>query len=103
MKWKTLEHNGVAFPAEYEARGFRIKIRGKTVELNAEQEEMAVAWAKKKDTPYVQDPVFAENFVKDFLKLFPPEFKGVTINDIDFSDIYAWVDKEKSVVLDKET
>lgn len=102
MKWKTLEHNGVAFPPEYEPRGFKIKIRGKTVALNAEQEETAVAWAKKKDTPYVQDPVFAENFVKDFLKLFPPEFKGATINDIDFSEINAWVDKEKSVVLDKE-
>lgn len=102
MKWKTLEHNGVAFPPEYEPRGFKIKIRGKTVALNAEQEETAVAWAKKKDTPYVQDPVFAENFVKDFLKLFSPEFKGATINDIDFSEINAWVDKEKGVVLDKE-
>jgi DNA topoisomerase-1 len=103
MKWKTLEHNGVAFPPEYEPRGFKIKIKGKTIALNAEQEEMAVSWAKKKDTPYVQDPVFQENFVKDFLKLFPSEFKESTINDIDFGEIYAWVDKEKRVVLDKET
>lgn len=102
MKWKTLEHNGVAFPPEYEPRGFRIKIKGQTIALNAQQEEMAVAWAKKKDTPYVQDLVFGENFVKDFLKLFPEGLKDITISDIDFSEIYAWVDKEKSVVLDKE-
>lgn len=103
MKWKTLEHNGVAFPPEYEPRGFSIKIKGKTIKLNAEQEEMAVAWAKKKDTPYVQDQVFQENFLKDFLKLFPPEFKDATMDDIDFSEIYGWVDKEKNIVLDKET
>jgi len=102
MKWKTLEHNGVVFPPEYEHRGFKIKIKGETVALNSMQEEMVVLWAKKKDTPYVQDPVFAENFVNDLLKLFPPEFKEATIQDIGFGEIYAWVDKEKSVVLDKE-
>ena len=73
MKWKSLVHNGVAFPLEYEPKGFHIKIKGKTVALNQQQEEMAVAWAKKKDTPYVKDPVFAANFVNDFLKLFPAE------------------------------
>lgn len=103
MKWKALEHNGVAFPPEYEPKGFKIKIKGKTIALTPLQEEMAVAWAKKKDTPYVQDPVFAENFVEDFIKLFPPEFKDATINDIDFGEIYEWVDKEKNIVLDKET
>ncbi|MFQ5940427.1 MAG: DNA topoisomerase I [Nitrososphaerales archaeon] len=103
MKWKTLEHKGVAFSPDYEPRGFRIRLRGKTIALNPYQEEMAVAWAKKKDTPYVVDPVFAKNFIKDFLRLFPPEFKDVTIKDIDFSEIYAWIDKEKTFVLDKET
>ena len=51
MKWKTLEHNGVVFPPEYKPKGFKIKIKEKTIELNIQQEEMAVAWAKKKDTP----------------------------------------------------
>jgi len=102
MKWKTLVHNGIAFPPEYEPRGFHIKIKGKTIALNPQQEEMAVAWAKKKDTPYVKDPVFAANFVDDFLKLFPPEYKGLKIDDIDFSEINAYVDQEKSLVLDKE-
>jgi len=102
MKWKTLVHNGVAFPPEYEPRGFHIKLKGRTIALNPQQEEMAIAWAKKKDTPYVKDPVFAANFVKDFVKLFPPEYKDVKIDDIDFSEINAVVDKEKNVVLDKD-
>jgi DNA topoisomerase-1 len=102
MKWKTLVHNGVAFPPEYEPRGFHIKIKGKTIALNPQQEEMAVAWAKKKDTPYVKDPVFAANFVNDFLKLFPPEHKGAKIDDVDFGEINTYIDKEKTIVLDKE-
>ena len=103
MKWKTLEHNGVVFPPEYKPKGFKIKIKEKTIELNIQQEEMAVAWAKKKDTPYVQDQVFVENFVKDFLRLFSPEFRDATINDISFSEIYEWMNKESEVVIDKET
>lgn len=102
MKWKTLEHSGVAFPPEYEPKGFHIKIKGKTVALNPQQEEMAFAWAKKKDTPYVKDPVFAANFVNDFLKVFPVEYKGAKIDDIDFSEINAYIDQEKNIVLDKE-
>jgi len=102
MKWKTLVHNGVAFPPEYEPRGFHIKIKGRTIALNPQQEEMAVAWAKKKDTPYVKDPVFAANFLNDFLKLFPPEYKDVKIDDVDFSEINAYIDQEKNLVLDKE-
>jgi len=102
MKWKTLVHNGVAFPPEYEPKDFHIKIKGKTIALTPEQEEMAYAWAKKKDTPYVSDSVFAENFVKDFVKLFPQEYKDVKIKDIDFSEINEDVEKEKNLVLDKE-
>ena len=45
---------------------------------------MAVAWAKKIGTPYVEDPVFQANFLSDFLKLFPEKFKDVKIADIVF-------------------
>lgn len=95
MKWKTLVHNGVAFPPEYEPQGFRILIRGKLFELTPFQEEMAMAWAKKKDTPYVKDPVFQKNFLKDFLAHFPAEVRDCTIDDIDFSQLYQFVDQEK--------
>ncbi|RMF30344.1 MAG: DNA topoisomerase I, partial [Candidatus Nitrosothermus koennekii] len=60
-----------------------------------EQEEMAYAWAKKKDTPYVKDPVFISNFLNDFLALFPEEFRDAKIEDIDFSELYKVVEEEK--------
>ncbi|SVA72833.1 uncharacterized protein METZ01_LOCUS125687, partial [marine metagenome] len=40
MKWKTLEHNGILFPPEYESVGIKIKINGENVSLTLEQEEM---------------------------------------------------------------
>ena len=102
MKWKLLEHHGVAFLPDFQPLGFKIKIRGETVALSKSQEEMAVAWAKKKDTPYIQDPVFVQNFIKDFLKLFPQELNDASVEEIDFNVIYEWVDKQKNIVLDKE-
>lgn len=94
-KWQTLEHNGVAFPPEYQPRGIVVTIRGEKLALNRDQEELVYAWAKKKDTHYVQDPVFQENFMIDLRKLLPEKFKDVTINDIDFSMAYRLVDEEK--------
>lgn len=101
-QWKTLVHNGVCFPPEYEPRGFRIRIRGKSVVLTPFQEEMAVAWVKKRGTPYVEDPVFQDNFLKDFLKLFPAEFRDVKIPDIDWSEIENHLEREKALLEDKE-
>ncbi len=96
-KWKTLQHKGIIFPPEYDVRGFTIKIKGETAKLTSNQEEMAYQWAKKKDTPYVQDRVFQKNFTKDFLKTFGSSpFKKTPYDDIDFSDVYAIVDKEKA-------
>ena len=60
-KWKTLQHNGILFPPAYEAQGIKIKIKGESVVLNTDQEEMIYQWAKKKDTPYAQDKVFQKN------------------------------------------
>lgn len=64
--WKTLRHNGVAFPLEYQPQGLHLKVAGKLVELSPLAEEMASHLAKKKDTPYVKDPVFIGNFLGDF-------------------------------------
>ncbi|MCS7110174.1 MAG: DNA topoisomerase I, partial [Candidatus Caldarchaeum sp.] len=102
VKWRTLVHNGVAVPPPYQPKGFTVKIRGETVALDPLQEEMAYAWALKKDTPYVQDPVFQKNFLQDFLKTFDGRFDDVSINDIDFSEIFAYVDREKQLKADKE-
>src|SRR3990170_3604327 len=61
MKWKTLEHNGILFPPPFESQGIKIKIKGEKIDLNLLQEEMVYQWAKKKDTPYVQDKIFQKN------------------------------------------
>jgi DNA topoisomerase-1 len=96
-KWHTLEHKGVAFPPEYQPRGITITVRGEKLALNRDQEELVYAWAKKKDTHYVEDPIFQENFLSDFRKLLPSNYKNITIKDIDFSLPYRLADEEKAM------
>ncbi len=96
-KWQTLEHKGVAFPPEYQPRGIVVTIRGEKLALNRDQEELVYAWAKKKDTHYVQDPVFQENFMIDLRKLLPEKFSNITIKDIDFSMANRLADEEKQM------
>ena len=45
MKWKTLQHNGILFPPEYESIGIRIKINGQNIDLTLDQEEMIYLWS----------------------------------------------------------
>jgi len=97
MKWKKLQHNGILFPPEYEKQGITIKIKGETINLDINQEEMIYQWAKKKDTPYAQDKVFQKNFTGDFAKTLDSKFKKISYEDIDFSNAYKIVDKEKDL------
>lgn len=89
---ETMHHNGVMVPPEYEGKGLRVRIKGKIHELTSEQEERAVAWAKKIGTPYVEDPVFAENFHEDF-----SEVLGVKVKpgDVDFGEIHGMIIEER--------
>jgi DNA topoisomerase-1 len=89
---ESLHHNGVLVPPRYEGKGLTIKVNGKEVRLTTEQEELAVAWAKKVGTPYVEDKVFAKNFHKDF-----SEKLGIKVKpgDVDFSAIVALVEEER--------
>ena len=77
MKWKTLQHNGILFPPDFESKGIKIKIRGENVPLHLPQEQMVYHWSKKKDAPkpgvtekYIEDTTFQKNFVSDFSKAF---------------------------------
>tara|TARA_B100000959_G_scaffold284776_1_gene357337 strand:+ start:1501 stop:3171 length:1671 start_codon:yes stop_codon:yes gene_type:complete len=97
MKWKKLQHNGILFPPEYEKQGITIKIKGESINLDINQEEMVYQWAKKKDTPYAQDKVFQKNFTEDFAKTLDSKFKKISYEDIDFSNAYKVVDKEKDL------
>ena len=102
MKWKTLQHNGILFPPDFESKEIKIKIRGENVVLNLLQEEMVYQWSKKKYAPkpgvtekYIEDPIFQKNFVVDFSKTFSGKFKNLQYAEIDFSVPYKIVDKEK--------
>jgi len=87
----------VAFPPEYVQRGINVKILGEIFFLNRE-EELVYAWAKKKDTHYVKDPVFQANFLSDFKKLLPERFTSVrSIDDIDMTEAFSLVDKESKI------
>src|SRR5256886_17140854 len=94
-KWNTLEHNGIAFPPEYQPRGISITICGERLMLNRDQEELVYAWAKKKDTHYVQDPTFQANFMSDLRPFLPEKYRNITMKDIDFSTAYKLADEEK--------
>jgi DNA topoisomerase-1 len=97
-KWNTLEHKGIAFPPEYQPRGISITICGEKLMLNLDQEELVHAWAKKKDTHYVQDPVFQSNFLNDFKKLLPEKFQNInSIKEVNFSEAYKLVEEEKKI------
>ncbi|MCJ7613959.1 DNA topoisomerase I [Candidatus Bathyarchaeota archaeon] len=89
---ESLHHNGVLVPELYEGKGLTVKVKGKETKLTTEQEEMAVAWAKKAGTPYVEDKVFAKNFHKDF-----SEKLGIKVKpgDVDFQEIIALVEEER--------
>jgi len=89
---EQLIHNGVMVPPRYEAQGYSVKIKGEEHRLTPEQEERAVAWAKKIGTPYVEDPVFAGNFHEDFSVLLG---FNVLPGDVDYSDIYRMVEAER--------
>jgi DNA topoisomerase-1 len=95
MKWKTLQHNGILFPPDFESKGIKIKINDENTSLDLLQEEMIYQWAKKKDTPYVHDKIFQKNFVTDFAKTFKGKYKNLQLSDIDLSNPFKLVDREK--------
>ncbi|MDG6995772.1 MAG: DNA topoisomerase I [Nitrososphaerota archaeon] len=95
--WNTLSHNGVSFPEPYKSdpRTNLIVIKGEKINMTPQQEEMAVAWAKKIGTPYVLDPVFQSNFLSDFLILFPEKYRDTKISDIQFPTLPEKVELTK--------
>jgi DNA topoisomerase-1 len=104
LKWQALQHNGIAFPPEYKPRGIKIGIAGQEFTLNAAQEELIYAWAKKKDTHYVLDPVFEYNFLTDFKRLLPSNLKSFgKVSEMDLSKAFYLVDEENNLKeLEKE-
>ncbi len=91
---KQLIHNGVLVPEPPSPCGLVIMVREEPMKLTPKQEEMALAWAKKQGTPYVEDPVFVRNFLRDF-----SEALGVTpalsVEEVDFTPVVDLVLAER--------
>jgi len=94
---KQLIHSGVLIPKRYEPKGFHITINGQQVALTPHQEEMAVAWVKKLATDYVKDPVFIKNFFQDFSEAMGTQDKPLSPEQVDFSEIIGFVEREKQI------
>lgn len=106
--WTSLSHFGVSFPEAFKSdpRTNKITILGDLIGMTPEQEEMAVAWAKKIGTAYVEDPVFQANFLSDFLKLFPAKYGQVKISDITFPTLPEKIEltkeEKKAIAADRK-
>jgi DNA topoisomerase-1 len=91
---KQLIHNGVVVPEPQAPHGLTLSVRGQRVSLTPKQEEMALAWAKKQGTPYVEDKTFVQNFLADFstaLELEPP----LKEDEVDFGPALAIIAAER--------
>jgi len=94
MAMNKLSHNGVLIPEPYRPQGFTIQFRGKSIALNALQEEMAVKFAQKFGTHYIEDKGFCSNFMKDFAKALSIKEK-IGRDDFDWKPILQWLEQER--------
>jgi len=94
---RQLIHNGVLVP-RYEWKKFRIRIKGREIELTPEQEEMAVAWVRKLGTDYAKDGVFVRNFFRDFCRTLGIKEK-LGPENFDFSMIKEYIERERMLKL----
>ncbi|KAI8904822.1 hypothetical protein EDD86DRAFT_194596, partial [Gorgonomyces haynaldii] len=98
VKWTTLEHNGPYFPPEYVPHGIQMKYDGKPVVLKPASEEVATFYAALIGTDWGDNPVFQQNFFKDFLNVLSNDPGGKVIKEFqrcDFSPITDYLNKLK--------
>ena len=86
IKWTTLEHNGVLFPAVYEPHNVDLKFKDKKIKLTSEQEEAAMMYAKYIDTEYIQNRTFNKNFWNDWKKLLGKDHEINNLEECDFTE-----------------
>jgi DNA topoisomerase-1 len=92
---RELTHNGVLIPDLYKPQGFSISFRGKLLRLDPLQEEMAVKFAQKFGTPYIEDGKFRSNFMADFAVALGLREK-ITLEDFDWTPISKWIEIERT-------
>jgi DNA topoisomerase I len=91
---EQLIHNGILVPPDPPCYKLTLTIRGERRELEPRQEEMAIAWARKIGTEYVQDSGFCKNFMRDFSKelgIKPP----LAVDEVDFGPALEIVQAER--------
>jgi len=89
-----LIHNGIITPPKPPLNHLVLTMRGRPVKLTPKQEEMALAWARKQGTPYVEDRVFVRNFMADFsaeLNVTPP----LSVDEVDFDSAVRVIEAER--------
>jgi len=90
-----LIHNGILVPELPTYLELSLVIRGEQRKLTPLQEEMAIAWAKKIGTEYVDDSGFCRNFMRDF-----SEALGIrpvlSVEEVDFGPALAVVQSERA-------
>ncbi|KAK4565441.1 DNA topoisomerase 1 [Recurvomyces mirabilis] len=104
-KWKTLEHNGVIFPPEYEPLPKSVKLAydGVPVTLHPEAEEIAHAFGSMLNSTHnVENPTFIKNFFGDFKEMLDKtghatdkdgnKVKITKFEKCDFKPIFNYVD-----------
>jgi DNA topoisomerase-1 len=89
-----LIHNGVVVPEPQPPHGLVLRIKGEPVALSPRQEEMALAWAKKQGTPYVEDRTFVENFMLDFGQALGLD-SVLSVDQVDFRPAIRIVEAER--------
>jgi DNA topoisomerase-1 len=91
---KSLTHNGILVIHPPEPHNLTIRVRGKDQTLNPLQEEMAIAWVRKLGTPYVEDSVFARNFLADFSKELHTK-PSLKLDEVDFTPVIRFVEEDR--------
>ena len=89
-----LIHNGVVVPEPPPPTGMVLTINGEPVALTPKQEEMALAWAKKQGTPYVEDRTYIRNFLDDFGQELGLDSR-LSLDDLDFGPANRVVKRER--------
>jgi DNA topoisomerase-1 len=92
---KQLVHNGVVVPEPPPPLGLVLTIQGQPVALTPKQEEMALAWARKQGTSYVEDRTFVRNFMANFSRELGLE-STLSVDDVDFGPAIHFVQAERA-------
>ena len=97
IKWKTLEHFGPLFPADYKPHKKPLKYKDNFIQLTSEQEEASMLYAKYIETEYVENKTFNKNFWNDWKKLLGKNSEIQSLEDCDFTEYKQIIDDEKEV------